>query len=66
LRPVANERIGYALRPGFDAYVTMAQERSRLTVNEHGFRGPSTTLDKPAGTIRIVGIGDSVMMGFGL
>lgn len=66
LVPVDDERIGYALRPHFDAYVRMADRRVRLTVNAHGFRGPDVAHAKAPGTVRIVGIGDSMMMGHGL
>lgn len=35
-------------------------------VNAHGLRGPETYRCKPAETFRIVGVGDSVMMGWGV
>ena len=34
--------------------------------NSHGFRGPERSLIKPPGTFRIVVIGDSVTMGWGV
>jgi len=37
-----------------------------LETNSFGMRGPEVTLEKPPGTIRIVGLGDSVMFGWGV
>ena len=38
----------------------------RLTINDQGFRGPRIPPEKPPNTYRIVGIGDSVMFGWGV
>src|SRR5262245_39441623 len=37
-----------------------------VDINSHGLRGPETTYDKPAGTFRILNLGDSVAMGWGV
>ena len=37
-----------------------------VTINENGFRGPLFPEAKPPGTVRIVGLGDSVMFGWGV
>jgi len=34
--------------------------------NSHGLRGPEVALEKPPGTLRIAGLGDSVMFGWGV
>lgn len=40
--------------------------RNRLSTNSQGFRSPEVSGSKPQGTARIVGIGDSVMFGWGV
>jgi hypothetical protein len=37
-----------------------------VDINSHGLRSPETTFEKPAGTIRILNLGDSVAMGWGV
>ena len=37
-----------------------------VDINSHGLRGPETTYEKPAGTFRILNLGDSVAMGWGV
>jgi lysophospholipase L1-like esterase len=37
-----------------------------VDINSHGLRGPETTYEKPAGTLRILNLGDSVAMGWGV
>jgi lysophospholipase L1-like esterase len=37
-----------------------------VDVNSHGLRGPETTYDKPPATFRILNLGDSVAMGWGV
>jgi lysophospholipase L1-like esterase len=61
LRPAGDRRI-YELVPGLD--VNFAGRH--VVTNAEGFRGPSRPLAKPAGTTRIVGLGDSVMFGWGV
>jgi lysophospholipase L1-like esterase len=37
-----------------------------VDINSHGLRGPETTYEKPLGTYRILNLGDSVAMGWGV
>lgn len=37
-----------------------------VDINSHGLRGPETTYAKPPGTFRILSLGDSVTMGWGV
>jgi lysophospholipase L1-like esterase len=37
-----------------------------VEINSHGLRGPETPYEKPAGTFRILNLGDSVAMGWGV
>lgn len=54
--------LGYRLRAGIDT-----QARGvHVTTNEHGMRGPSTTVAPAAGTHRVLVLGDSVAFGFRL
>lgn len=64
LQPNENPRIAYGLRPGFRGRVPFAGVVVDFEVNRHGFRGPDWEERKPPGTVRIVGLGDSVMMGY--
>lgn len=57
-----NPRIIYELIPG----LTGEFRGHRLTISDQGFRGPPVPARKPPGTLRIVGIGDSVMFGWGV
>jgi lysophospholipase L1-like esterase len=61
LRPTGDRRI-YELVPGLE--VNFAGRH--VVVNAEGFRGPSRPVSKPAGASRIVGLGDSVMFGWGV
>jgi len=62
IRPVADPKIIYELRPGLSGVF----EGGRVTINADGFRGQSYPVAKPAGVSRIVGIGDSFMFGLGV
>jgi lysophospholipase L1-like esterase len=62
IRPHRDDRIVYELRPGVRGRF-LGQE---LSINSLGMRGPERQLDKSAGTFRIVGLGDSVMFGWGV
>ncbi len=58
----ADPEIVYELKPGL---------RGRFlgrpfAINSHGLRDRETSLDKPPGTVRIAGLGDSVMFGWGV
>ena len=37
-----------------------------VDINSHGLRGPETTYEKPPGTYRILNLGDSMVMGWGV
>lgn len=60
LRPSASPRLVYELRPNLDVRL----QRARVRTSADGWRGPELPREKPADTIRIVGIGDSVMFGW--
>lgn len=47
--------LGYMLRPNFHS--------SRFSHNSYGFRGPSFSIEKPSGTLRIVLMGASTVYG---
>lgn len=55
-------RIVYELRPRLDVVFAGA----RVTTSDSGYRGRDVTAPKPAGTYRILGIGDSYMFGQGV
>ncbi len=55
-------RIRFTLRPGFDARIG----DDRYRVNQLGLRGGPVPLQKPAGTRRILIVGDSYAFGFGV
>lgn len=58
--PSPDPALGYELYRGMD----IAFKGRRFQTNSHGFRGDERPLAKSARTFRIVGIGDSVMMGW--
>ncbi len=62
IRLSANPLIIYELKPGLE--VTF--KGARATTNAAGFRGPEVAESKPAGTVRIFGLGDSFMFGHGV
>jgi lysophospholipase L1-like esterase len=62
VRVSSNPRIIYELRPELD--VVFLGER--VVTSPDGIRAPAPAPDKPAGTVRVVGIGDSVMFGWGV
>jgi hypothetical protein len=62
VRPSNNPRIIYELKPGLDVVFKGAVTRT----NSAGWREDEIPLAKPPGTIRIVGIGDSHMFGWGV
>jgi lysophospholipase L1-like esterase len=54
---------GYTLiRPGSH----YAWQGIPVDINAHGLRGPETTFPKPPGTYRILNLGDSIVMGWGV
>ena len=62
LLPNPNDRIVFELRPDLDGTF----EGRRVTTNSLGMRAPERPFEKPAGVFRIVGIGDSLMFGWGV
>lgn len=62
VRPSENPRIIYELIPN----VATVFKGKSLHVNKEGFRGPAYPHRKPDNTIRILGLGDSVMFGWGV
>jgi lysophospholipase L1-like esterase len=62
IRPSSNPKVIYELVP--NQAVQFCDQR--VTVNALGFRGPAVAPVKPPGTKRIVGLGDSLMFGWGV
>jgi hypothetical protein len=62
IRRSEHPRLIYELKPGLD--VTYIGKR--VMTNSRGLRSPEIPLDKPSGTIRILGLGDSLMFGWGV
>ncbi len=58
----ADPDLFWSLRPGFSGEF----QRSRVTINALGLRGPEVVVPKPPGRRRIVCFGDSITFGFGL
>lgn len=61
IQPASPRRV-YELLPDLDVIFLNAE----LHTNSHGFRGPDLALEKRPGEIRILGLGDSVMFGWGV
>jgi lysophospholipase L1-like esterase len=61
-QPSANTDIVYELKPGLDGIFC----GQRLRTNSRGMRYRESPVEKPADTYRIVGLGDSVMFGWGV
>ena len=62
VRPSANPRIVYELIPGLDVELLGA----RLRTTPDGFRGEAVTPARTRPAVRVVGLGDSVMFGWGV
>lgn len=62
VRPTDMPDLIYDIKPNLDVVFRNA----RVVTNEAGYRGPQVPLAKKPGTIRIVGIGDSYMWGWGV
>lgn len=62
-RRSSNPRILFEMVPNLTG-VTF--KNVAVTTDSHGFRGPERPVEKPANGLRIVGIGDSVMFGWGV
>lgn len=56
-------RSAWSFRPNSheDGYIGVP-----VTINNLGLRGPDTTLEKPPGVFRIIGVGDSITFGYGV
>ena len=70
---VASRRLVWEQHPEPGAGYTLMEPHSHyewqgipVDINSHGLRGPETTYEKPAGTFRILNLGDSVAMGWGV
>ncbi|MBT3820775.1 MAG: hypothetical protein HOG04_05200, partial [Nitrospinaceae bacterium] len=56
--------LGWMNRPGAEGW--HVDIGYHIGINSHGLRGPETTLDKPEGVFRILGLGDSFSFGWGV
>lgn len=70
---VASRRMVWEKHPTPGAGYTLIEPGSHyewqsisVDINSRGLRGPETTYEKPAGTYRILNLGDSVVMGWGV
>lgn len=54
--------IVYELKPHLEGIF----KRAPIRVNSHGFRGAEVSVKKPPATLRVVGLGDSHMFGWGV
>ena len=68
IRLSKKKRIIYELIPNVSVLFTYKPLKKNLpvTTNSHGFRGKAVPIDKHPQSIRIVGIGDSLMFGWGV
>jgi hypothetical protein len=62
IRAARDPDVVYELVPGLDVEF----QAVRTAINRDGFRGPVRARQKPRGSYRIVGLGDSVMFGWGV
>jgi lysophospholipase L1-like esterase len=62
VRPSANPRIVYELIPDLDVEILGV----RLRTNADGFRGEAVSPSRSRPAVRVVGLGDSVMFGWGV
>ena len=62
IRVSRNPRIVYELIPNLDVTFVNAP----LITNREGFRGPERTAERRGPTVRLLGLGDSVMFGWGV
>lgn len=59
---VSDPVLGWSLRKSGHGWYR-AEGNAHVRINPHGFRGPETTVEKPAGTYRIAMLGDSFTVG---
>ena len=62
VQPSSHPELVFELKPGLDG----SFRGRRLVTNSWGFRGEEVELQKLPGTVRIVGLGDSFMFGWGV
>jgi lysophospholipase L1-like esterase len=62
IRPSADKELMYELLPGVRGMFLDTE----IKVNAQGFRGPPVPQDPAPGTIRVVGLGDSIAFGWGV
>jgi lysophospholipase L1-like esterase len=62
IQPSANDQLVYELKPGLRANFIGIP----VAINQAGFRERDLPVNKPKGTFRIVGLGDSLMFGWGV
>lgn len=58
--------LGHTLRRNFDGWIKAPEFTTRITTGPLGLRDPIATHEKPAGTSRIVLLGDSFVQGVGV
>lgn len=70
---VASRRMVWEEHPTSGAGYTLMKPGShyewqgiKVDINSHGLRSPETTYEKPLGTFRILNLGDSIVMGWGV
>jgi lysophospholipase L1-like esterase len=60
----ADPKLYWRLKPGQDCFTKV--DRKPVHINAQGTRGPEFTVAKPAGTFRVLSLGDSRTFGWGL
>ena len=58
-----SDTFGHRLAPGFEGFGPL---NVPVRINSHGFRGEEHSWDRPEGTVRILGLGDSFLFGWGI
>lgn len=61
---LSDEKLFWRLKPNQDCYTKI--DHKPVHINSNGTRGPEFNVEKPAGTIRILSLGDSRTFGWGL
>jgi len=56
----------YRLRPASSGALVQEEFETTVHINSHGYRGPEFQTPKPAGTRRVLAIGDSFTFGWGV
>ena len=62
VQPSHDPEIPYEMKPNLNGSFL----QQPMQTNAQGFRGPQLSVAKPPGVVRIVGLGDSVMLGWGV